>query len=266
MLFASLCALCGEPNEANAWRRLFNSKDVVGIKLNCLAGRGLSPQPVLVDAIVDGLLLAGVDPNNIIVWDRTDDDLNRAGFRTKTSLPGPLCYGTNASYNWNDLSISGSVGSCFSPIVSKVCTALISVPVLKDHDLAGISVSLKNFYGAIHNPNKYHDNSCDPYVADLNAHPYIKDKLRLVVCDAIRGQWHGGPAFKPQWSWPYGKILVSTDPVALDATCLKIIEDKRAEEGMSSLREVGRYPTYLQTAEKAGLGVARQQEIERISV
>ena len=266
MLSSSMCTLTGERDVVRAWRRLFGENDVVGIKLNCLAGRGLSPHPVLVEAIVDGLVLAGVSADKIIIWDRTDEDLRRAGYDIRTSRPGPLCYGTNASYDWNDLTISGAVGSCFSPIVSKLCTALISVPVLKDHDLAGVSLSLKNFYGAIHNPNKYHDNSCDPYVADLNAHQYIRGKLRLTVCDALRGQWHGGPAYKPQWSWPCGKIIVSTDPVALDAVGLKMIEEKRLNEGMSSLTEVGRYPTYLQTAEKAGLGIAARQEIKIVTV
>ena len=40
---------------------------------------------------------------------------------------------------------AGSVGTCFSKIVSHLCTAIINVPVLKDHDLAGISVAMKNF-------------------------------------------------------------------------------------------------------------------------
>jgi len=266
MLFEAVSSLCSQPDETKAWKRLFSEEDVVGIKVNCLAGKGLSPRPELVASIIDGLLLAGIDPDNIIVWDRTDEDLKRAGFRIRAAKPGPLCYGTNADYDWNDLTICGSVGSCFSPIVSKKCNALISVPVLKDHDLAGVSLSLKNFYGAIHNPNKYHDHGCDPYVADLNAHEFIREKLRLVVCDALRGQWHGGPAFKPQWSWPCGKILVSTDPVALDVTGLGIIESKRAEQGMPSLKEAGRYPKYLETAEKRGLGVATPERIETLLV
>ena len=41
--------------------------------------------------------------------------------------------------------------------------------VVKDHDLAGVSAGLKNWYGVIHNPNKYHDSCCDPYVADVVA-------------------------------------------------------------------------------------------------
>jgi len=27
---------------------------------------------------------------------------------------------------------------------------------LKDHDGAGVTIALKNMYGVIHNPNKYH--------------------------------------------------------------------------------------------------------------
>ena len=89
-------------------------------------------------------------------------------------------------------------------ILAEKCTAIINVPVLKDHDLAGVTMAMKNFYGAIHNPNKYHDNNCNPYIAELNTSPIIKDKTRLIVCDALLAQYNGGPAFKPQYTWNYG--------------------------------------------------------------
>ena len=57
---------------------------------------------------------------------------------------------------------------------------LINLPVLKDHDGAGVTIALKNMYGAIHNPNKYHPNGCDPYVADLNMLPEIRSRMKLI--------------------------------------------------------------------------------------
>ena len=68
---------------------------------------------------------------------------------------------------------SGEVGSLWTNVLATRATALINVPVLKDHDLSGVGCGMKNMYGAIHNPNRYHDNNCNPYVADVNAHPFI---------------------------------------------------------------------------------------------
>ena len=41
----------------------------------------------------------------------------------------------------------------------------------------------------------------------------------------------------PQWTWPYNGLIVGRDPVALDYTGWQIIEKKRAEVGMKSLKE-----------------------------
>jgi uncharacterized Fe-S center protein len=159
---------------------------------------------------------------------------------------------------------SGSIGSCFSSLVSTRCTALVSVPVLKDHDLSGVSGSMKNFFGAIHNPNRYHDNNCDPYIADVNRHPYIKDKLRLILCDALLAQCQGGPSFVPKWAWNYSGILASRDPVALDSIARTIIEDRRKEGGLPPLDDVGRTPSYIETAAEKGLGEADPGAIDLV--
>lgn len=61
---------------------------------------------------------------------------------------GIQCFGTDELPGGGyeaEPQLSGSVGTCFSKIISRLCTAIINVPVLKDHDLAGISVAMKNF-------------------------------------------------------------------------------------------------------------------------
>ncbi|MCP4218818.1 MAG: DUF362 domain-containing protein [bacterium] len=168
----------------------------------------------------------------------------------------------NGSGYSNDIEFSGSVGTCFSRIAERVDT-LISVPVLKDHDIAGVSIGMKNFYGAIHNPNKFHGNCCDPYVAEICNHRFIKDKLRLTVCDATRAQYNNGPAFFQRYAWEYGGLLVSRDPVALDYVGWQMIEEKRKKEGLKSLKNCKREPTYIKTAEKLGLGHANINKIIR---
>ncbi len=267
LLNEAVAAAAGKSDSNSAWKELFDPSDVVGIKVNCLAGRGLSSHPELVAAIVDGLAGAGVSKQNIIVWDRAEHELAAAGI-TQASVSGAKVLATDShgvGYE-REIEFSGEIGSCFSRIITRMCTSIVNVPVLKDHDLSGVSLGMKNFYGAIHNPNKYHDNNCDPFIADINAHPLVAKKLRLVVCDGLKGQYHGGPASRPQWAWPAGVVLVGTDPVAVDRIGLDMIERRRKEAGMGTLEESGREAKHIKTASGRGLGVGDVARITRVNV
>ncbi len=258
---AVACA-AGEKGPVEAMRRLFKPADVVGIKLNCIAGKGLSPDPKLVGFLAKWLVAAGLPPRNVVIWERTDRELLRAGYTIQRDGNAIRCFGTNEDYEkapreW------GPGGSCFARLLTEELTALINVGVLKDHDLAGVSVGLKNWYGTIHNPNKHHDDGCNPYVAHLAAFPLIRDKVRLTVIDAMAPQCHGGPARQPRWTWPYHAVLASTDPVAIDAYGWSVIEARRKEVGLDPLAKEKREPRYIAEAAKLGLGEA---ELSRIRV
>ena len=265
MVTTAILHLTGTSSPDKAWKTLFSPDDVVGIKINALGGRQIATRPAVVDAVVEGLTTAGLPAENIIIWDRLTEELQKAGFVINRSTRGVKCFGTDKSYD-SQPEIIGSIGSCFSSIVSSRCTALINIPVLKDHDLSGVSLSLKNFYGAIHNPNKYHDNYCDPYIADLNTHPYIKDKLRLIVCDGLTMQYQGGPAYKPQWSRTFSTLLLSRDPVAIDRIATALIEDERKKQALPTLKEAGRDPVHIATAARKGLGTDDINHIDLVTL
>jgi len=259
----SLQSLTGMPDRAAAWGALFAPHEVVGLKLSCLPGRMLSSSPGLVAAIVEGLLAAGIEKKNIIIWERSSRELENAGYEISRS--GLKIMGSDElpdrGYGAR-LAVAGSVGTVFSRIMEDI-DALISVPVLKDHDLAGVSLAMKNMYGAIFNPNKFHGNRCDPFVADLCSHPLVRGKLRLAVCDASRVQFHNGPAFFPQYAREFGGLLVSRDPVALDFCGWGIVDSLRREAGLPSLAAAGREPSYIRTAARLGLGRAGEDRIQR---
>ncbi len=265
LLGKSLGAAVGAEDPAGALRRLFHRGDVVGIKVNTLAGRGLSSRPELVFMLCEWLREAGVRPNNIVIWDRSDRELEAAGFKLNRSDTGVRCFGTNDDYDWTPREW-GPGGSCFARVLVSELTALINVGVLKDHDLAGVSAGLKNLYGVIHNPNKYHDNGCNPYVAHLAAHPLLKSKMRLTVIDGLVAQCHGGPARSPRWAWPWGGVLVSTDPVSVDAVALRLIDERRREVGLKTLAADGREPKWIAEAARLKLGEARLDEIDVVNV
>jgi uncharacterized protein (DUF362 family) len=233
---------------AEAWKRVARPGEVVGLKVNCLAGRGISTNVPLVDAICERLQQAGIKANQIVIWDRLNADLESARFRIAERGSGIRCFGNDTLGYDPELAVYGSVGSLISTTLTKVVDAVINLPVLKDHGIAGVTLALKNVFGAIHNPNKYHLNVGDPFVADVNMLPVIRRKMRLTICDATTAQYEGGPSFMPQWTWPYNGIIVGRDPVALDYTGWQIIERKRAEKGMKSLKEMKREPAYIRTA------------------
>jgi uncharacterized protein (DUF362 family) len=252
---------CDSPIEA--WKKVVRPGEVVGLKVNCLGGRGNATHPELVEAITERLRQAGI--TEMVIWDRQNSDLERARFKIAEHGSGVRCFGNDVLGFEDDLATFGKAGSLLCRTLTQVCDAVINLPVLKDHGIAGVTLALKSMFGAIHNPNKYHSNACDPYVADVYALPPIRQKVRLHICDGLNAQYDGGPSFMPQWMWPFNGLLVSRDPVALDYVGWKIIEKKRLEVGAPSLREQKREPAYISTAADAEhrLGTCDPQRIER---
>jgi uncharacterized protein (DUF362 family) len=267
LLDTAMQKVTGNTDAAAAWRQLLGPSKRIGIKVNTL---GLPTQPAVVDAIVAGLRVAGIAAEKIIIWDRFDVELAQAGYKLNRSGSGVQCRGTDAerigSGYQRRIETSGRIGSCYSRIVAEQIDALICVPVLKDHNLAGVSLGMKNFYGAIHNPNKYHDHNCDPYVIDVVSHRFIRPKWKLTVCDATRAQYHAGPGRHPGFAWPFGGLIVSTDFVAADAVAADLLEQQRKAKGLQSLADEGRPAKHIATAGAIGLGTADLSKIERIEV
>ena len=266
LLDRALQASFGCDSPVEAWRKVVRPGEVVGLKVNCLGGRGNATHPELVEAITERLRQAGI--TEIVIWDRQNSDLERARFKIAEHGSGVRCFGNDVMGYEDDLATFGKAGSLLCRTLTQVCDAVINLPVLKDHGIAGVTLALKSMFGAIHNPNKYHSNACDPYVADVYALAPIRQKVRLHICDGLNAQYDGGPSFMPQWMWPFNGLLVSRDPVALDYMGWKIIEKKRLEVGAPSLREQKREPVYISTAADAEhrLGTCDPQRIERVEI
>ena len=259
--------LTGEVSLAGCWSLILGDAETVGLKPNCLAARGVSSSPAFVHAVCSQVIDNLPSVKRVIIWERSDRDLRDAGFEI-TTHGRVQCYGNDRAGFGQRLIVEGSVGSLFTRLVTGDCDALINLPVLKDHGIVGLSVGMKNYYGAVHNPNKYHLNRGDPYVADVNRVKYIREKNVLTLCEAFTAQYEGGPPFKPHWSWPAGSVLASTDPVALDRVCWRMVEEQRAANGFPTLAEAGRQPTYILTAadENHRLGQAELERIEEVAL
>ncbi len=149
-----------------------------------------------------------------------------------------------------------------NPIFQKA-TALINVRPMRTHDWSGVGSLIKNYIMFSPAPFKWHSDAC----ADLGGLwnlPIVKGKTRLNILVMLTPLFYGkGPHhFNPQYTWEYKGLLVSIDPVACDATGVRILEAKRrAYFGKDEPFYVS--PKHIRIAEtKYKLGVANESRIE----
>lgn len=264
MIERGILLLTGAQDVREGFGLFFAKNDRVGIKINTIGGRKISTRPELSLSLAHHLKQSGIQEKNILIWDRTNRELREAGYPLATGSSGVKVFATDTQgvgYE-QELVSHFNIGSLFSTVQSNFVTASISLAILKDHGLAGVTGGMKNYFGAIHNPNKYHDTNCDPYVAELFDTPLIKNKHRLSLLDGLCIQYHRGPSFHARWAEPCGMIILSQDAVAADAVGWQIIEKLRAGKGLPSLEEEKRRPAYLLTAEKMGLGMADSKKLK----
>lgn len=116
-----------------------------------------------------------------------------------------------------------------NPIFQK-STALINARPMRAHHWSGVGTLIKNYIMFVPDPENYHDDSC-ARLATIWDLPLVKGKTRLNVLVMLTPQFHGvGPhSFNPRYVWSYYGLLVGFDPVAVDATGLRIIQAKRTD-------------------------------------
>jgi uncharacterized protein (DUF362 family) len=266
MYTQGLTSLADQKNLSDALHIFFKNKDRIGIKINTIGGRSISTTPTTSLSLAKLLTENEWDANNVLIWDRTNRELKEAGYSLNMNQKGIKVFGTdsnNTGYDRN-LTVFLNIGSLFSNILANTITASVSLAILKDHGLAGVTAGMKNYFGTIHNPNKYHDNNCDPFIAELFSTPMIRNKHRISILDALKVQYHRGPSSHPQWEEYCGALIFSLDPVAADTIGWQIIEKLRQKKGIPSLEEEQRLPRYLHTAEKIGLGTSDLENIKII--
>lgn len=108
------------------------------------------------------------------------------------------------------------------------CTSLINVRPLRTHHWSGVSGCIKNYIMFVSNPSAYHGDICTPLGAIWNL-PIVKGKTRLNILAVLKPLFYGrGPHhYNVKYVWNYNGLLVSDDPVALDAVGVHILEKKR---------------------------------------
>jgi uncharacterized protein (DUF362 family) len=263
----AMMQLTGRSSAKEAWRDIVLPDDIVGIKINPLAGPELSTHSIIVDKIVEGLYGAGVLRKQIIIWDRFEEHLLNAGYpiqqdesevRTFASDTEGIGYDDEVFYESEKDSVArrenDSTRSRYSRIVTQQVDVLINVPVLKHHAMAGVSGCLKNLaFGSVDNTRRFHGKPiyCNPAIGEILEHKVLKEKLVLNIVDGLVASFDRGPTYHAESAWKYGGLFVSTDPVILDVLVLQTVNQKREEMELDSMSKLANHIT---TASKLGLG------------
>jgi len=253
---AAVMKLSGKDDVAKAWGTYVAPKDKVAIKFNGLFARATT-HPEVVAAVASGLVKAGVDPANIVIFDRNDKDFKTSNVKLNREGAEPRAYATE-----KDLGPSVKAGPVETRLSNILLNAdvLINLPMMKTHVLAGVSGALKNHLGTIPNANNFHRDGL-ACIADLNALEPIKAKTRLCICDALYGLFDKGPQFNPACRWDYHGVIASVDPVAMDAVLADIIKAKRVEKGLAPYHSK---IVHIERAAELGLGIADLTKINRL--
>jgi hypothetical protein len=183
-------------------------------------------------------------PNNIIIWDRTDWELTDAD---STIYDGSdphtaRCFGTNhpgIGYDYTTPFDVDGVTSYPSRILTEMTDFLINAAVLKDHNGAQVTLTMKNHYGTIHNPGSLHSSgyTCNPDIAALSQQ--IRDVVvpnniqKIFIVDGLFAKVSWGPSGPPNCNPK--KLLMSFDTVACDFQGQNLINEERIALGYGTV-------------------------------
>jgi Domain of unknown function (DUF362) len=299
MLARGMCALTGDSAPADAWRRFFTPADVVGIKVNCGGYPYVVSGYEIVAEVVRQLMLLGVPATQVYIYERFQNQLDEVNYTPH--LPEGVQYVAAEAHRFADNSGydpftyveadffgEDDTRSNMMRLVSERLTKIINIPNVKDHRAAGVTGCLKNIaYGSFSNVARTHylgRSHTYSFVGALAMVEPLRSRTVLQIMDGLRGVWHGGPFARTKRYVFYPKrILIGTDPVAIDRLLLDIIEEKRSAEGALSIwnrspervkmdqateRNQGpevdiifREPGHIEYASTLGLGVSNKRRI-----
>jgi len=279
----------GQTSVAGAWRTLVVPSDHIGIKISAAGGLDFSTHRAIVAAVLRGLSEAGVPLSQVVIWDRADpaaagyEDapygaaVRRVdpfiGYEPKAVVMIPLV----GRLIWGDVGFSPrsanplelikreqySIDSHWSRLICGL-NKIINIPVMAASEDCGMAGCIYNVtVPNVDNWRRFvNPPDCgDPYLAQLYADDHIKPKVVLNIMDGLIAQYGGGPEWQPGYSWRHETLYASKDPVAIDATALRMLDRWRTEARLPAITPMAKY---LQSAAVMGLGNYDENRIELV--
>ena len=265
MLDASITELTGLGDVTAAWASLCDPGERVAIKVNAFRNSIIWTKVPLVMAVTEALQEVGVPAEQIVIFDYLTRELETAGFSVNEDGPGVRCYGTDSNYTGGWQIVGSDIQ--LSDVVLD-CDALVNMPVLKSHMIAGISFAMKNHYGTFSNPGSFHQGArINRGMAELNALPPIRDRTRLIVGDVLTACLRYSNSF-PYWEADYtgDSILVSFDPVAHDTVGLQLYGELLTADGGEPTMARSRAAPWLESGADLGLGTNQPEYIDLVDL
>jgi hypothetical protein len=274
---------------ASAWQSLISPKEIVGIKVFSSPGPNAGTRPALVGALIEGLLEARVPPTNIIIWDKHQVDLRRAGFVELGEHYGVQVQGSaDCGYDeevfyspdrpilgqlvWGDVEFGRKgegIGrrSFVSKLLTKRITKIISVTPLLNHNSAGVSGHLYSLaMGSVDNTIRFENDvsRLSTAVPEIYALPALGDRVVLNITDALICQYQGEQRGLLHYSTALNELRFSKDPVALDLLSLRELERTRLASKIPILRDqsLTNQLELLANASLLELGVSDSENIQ----
>lgn len=250
MIETALREVTGQSSSAEAWRSLLLADDVIGLKCNRSAAQALGTSDPFADAVIESLLSAGFDRQQIVPIEVSAEVYKKNGVM-------------RPAWGWLSTPATFASGEDHLSAVLDQVTAIVNIPFLKTHNIAGMTCCLKNLsHGLIKHPARYHGSHCSPYIADIAALPQIRDKVRLNLVNGLRVVFAGGPEARDDFTWDAGILLASTDLLATDTVGLNIINLERKILGLGEVDSDEHRTIYLDAASERGLGKSDLHRIE----
>jgi hypothetical protein len=136
---------------------------------------------------------------------------------------------------FDDVVIEDEEKSCFAETVTREINKLVNIAVLKHNEDSGVTWATKNIaLGVTTNKVRFHIDFCARAISEILSHPCLKDKMVLHIGEAAKISTVSVAGARMSYD---NRIFFSRDPVAMDRIGLDILEAKRAEQGLESIRK-----------------------------
>lgn len=250
MVEQGIAKLLTATNASAAWRQLVTPKDVIGIKVYCAPGKNFGTRRELASAVIEGLLAAGFQTSNIVVWDKHRSELRRAGFLDLGARYGVAVEGA-ADAGWDSTNFYAAplVGhllygdlefgskdegagrkSFLSKLITRRITKIIQLTPLLNHNTAGVCGNLYSLaMGSVDNTTRFELEArhMATGVPEIYALESLGDKVALNIVDALICQYQGEDQGHLHYSIALNELRFSKDPLALDTLSLQELDWQR---------------------------------------
>jgi uncharacterized protein (DUF362 family) len=208
--------------------------------------------PLLVGALVKKCLQAGAKEVKVIDFPFMSPPvcLEKSGIKKEVEAAGGQAFTINTSKSFSPANAGGKILT--SILYSKdvlEADVFINFPILKHHNVTGVTMGIKNMMGLVWDRNYFHATDLSQTIAELAAFR----KPHLTILDATRGIITNGPV-GPGKIQDWNELVFGTDPVAVDAYGANLfgLQPKSID--------------YLVRAAKIGLGELDTSKLEVVRV